>query len=98
MEIDELIKKCSAISLEEEEEDKVIFRSSMNEKGAKIVAGCLVGKSFTTRSTSREGERIALQQAWRPTGVVKVESLRNKIFMFKFSLEEDKQRVLSGGP
>lgn len=93
-----MIKKCSAISLEEDEEDKVIFGSSMKEKGAKIVAGCLMGKIFTTRSISHEGVRIALQQVWRPTGVVKVESLRNKIFMFKFSLGEDKRRVLSGGP
>lgn len=70
----------------------------MKEKGAKIVAGCLVGKIFTTRSISHEGVRIALQQAWHPTGVVKVESLKNKIFMFKFSLEKDKRRVLSEGP
>lgn len=62
------------------------------------MAGCLVGKILTTRSTSYEGVRAALQQAWRPAGVVKVESLQNKIFMFKFSLEEDKRRVLAGGP
>ena len=98
METDDLIKKCSAITLEEEDDDKVIFGGKMKEKGAKIAADCLVGKILTTRSTSYEGVRAALQQAWRPAGVVKIESLRNKIFMFKFSLEEDKRRVLTGGP
>lgn len=98
METEELIKKCSAITLEEEEEDRVIFGGSMKEKGAHIAAGCLVGKILTTRGVSHEGIRTALQQAWRPVGVVKVESLRNKIFMFKFSLAEDKRRVLKGGP
>ncbi|KAK9195052.1 hypothetical protein WN943_003169 [Citrus x changshan-huyou] len=98
METEELIKKCSAITLEEEEEDRVIFGGSMKEKGAQIAAGCLVGKILTTRGVSHEGIRTALQQAWRPVGVVKVESLRNKIFMFKFSSAEDKRRVLKGGP
>ena len=75
METDELIKKCSAITLEDEEEDKIIFGGNMKEKGAKIVAGCLLGKILTTRSISHEGIRTTLQQAWRPVGVVKVESL-----------------------
>ena len=61
------------------------------------MAGCLMGKILTTRSISHEGIQTALLQAWRPVGVVKVESLRNKIFMFKFSLEEDKRRVLARG-
>lgn len=61
METDELIRKCSAITLEEEEEDKVIFGGSMKEKGAKIAAGCLEGKILTTRGVSHEGVRTALQ-------------------------------------
>lgn len=32
METDELIKKCSAITLEDEEEDKIIFGGNMKEK------------------------------------------------------------------
>lgn len=44
------------------------------------------------------GVKGALQQAWRPVGSVKVENLRQKIFVFKFSIEEDKRKVLTGGP
>ncbi|XP_024045326.1 uncharacterized protein LOC127901390 [Citrus sinensis] len=98
METEELIRKCSAITLEEEEEDKVIFGGSMKAKGEKIAAGCLVGKILSTRGISYEGVKAALQQAWRPVGMIKVESLRHKIFMFKFYSEEDKRRVLMGGP
>lgn len=74
-ETEELIKKCSAITLEEEEEDRVIFGGSMKEKCAQIAVDCLVGKILTTRGVSHEEIRVALQQAWRPVGVVKVESL-----------------------
>ena len=98
METEELIRKCSAITLEEEEEDKVIFGGSMKAKGEKITAGCLVGKILSMRGISHEGVKSALQQAWRPVGTINVESLRHKIFMFKFYSEEDKRRVLMGGP
>ncbi|KAL9451795.1 hypothetical protein AB3S75_013380 [Citrus x aurantiifolia] len=98
METKEPIQKCSAITLEEEEEDKVMYGGNMKANGIKIASGCLVGKILTTRGISHEGVKAALQQAWRPMGSVKVESLRKQIFMFKFSVEEDKKRVLAGGP
>ena len=98
METEELIRKCSAITLEEEEEDKVIFGGSIKAKGEKIAAGSLVGIIFSTRGISHEGVKATLQQAWRPVGMIKVKSLRHKIFEFKFYSEEDKRRVLTGGP
>lgn len=60
METEELIRKCSAITLEEEEEDKIIFGGSMKAKGEKIAAGCLVGKILSTRGISHEGVKAAL--------------------------------------
>lgn len=65
METEELIKKCSAISLEGEEEDKVSFVGKMKTKGAEIAAGCLVGKILTTRGVNIEGLRSAMHQVWR---------------------------------
>lgn len=41
---------------------------------------------------------IALLQVWRTTKEVKIECLRNNIFLFKFGLEADKQKVMVGGP
>lgn len=98
METEELIRKCSATTLEEkEEEDKVIFGGSMKEKGEKLAVGCLVGKILSTKGISHEGVKTTLQQAWCSVGMIKVESLRNKILMFKFFKEEDKRRVLTEG-
>ena len=95
MEAEELIKKCSAISLEGEEEDKVSFVGKMMTKGAEIIAGCLVGKILTTRGVNIEGLRSMIHQVWRTVRGVRVESLGENVFMFKFALEADKRRVLA---
>lgn len=63
MDTKELIRKCNSVTLEEEEEDKVIFRGSMKKKGDKIATSCLEGKKFTTRGISHEGIRTTIQQA-----------------------------------
>ena len=45
-----------------------------------------------------EGIKTTLAQAWKTIKEVKVESLGNNIFLFKFGLETDKQKVIVGGP
>lgn len=98
MDMEELIWKCKAITLDEEEADQIIFGGQMKEKGSRAIAGCLVGKILLARGVNREGLKVALHQAWRIVSEFKIESLRSNIFMFKFSLEADKKRVLNGGP
>lgn len=53
--------------------------------------------SFLERS---QGGRLraAMQQIWRTGWEVKIESLGDNVFMFKFGLNEDKRRILAGGP
>lgn len=54
MEIEELIKKCSAITLEEEDEDRVIFGGNMKEKRGSDRSRVLSWKnSHNERSQSR---------------------------------------------
>ncbi|KAH9647988.1 hypothetical protein KPL70_025411 [Citrus sinensis] len=63
-----------------------------------MMAGCLVGKVMLTKGVNKEGLKAALQQVWRTFKEVKIESVGNNIFMFKFAEEVDKKRVLKGGP
>lgn len=44
MEMEELIRKHRAITLEEGNESKVVIGNVMKEKGRKIVDGCLLGR------------------------------------------------------
>ncbi|KAH9658540.1 hypothetical protein KPL70_023537 [Citrus sinensis] len=98
MDTDELIRKCKAITIREEDKSRVTLEASMKAKKEKALANCLVGKVLLTRVVNKEGMKIALQQVWRTFKEVEIESLGNNIFMFKFAEEADKKRVLTGGP
>lgn len=98
MNTEELIRKCQVITLKEEEEDTVAVMGKMKAKGVKITANCLVGKILLTRGVNLEGLRSAIRQAWRSIKEVKIESMGSNVFLFKFDTEEDKKRVLMGGP
>lgn len=49
MDPEELIKRCRAIKLSEDEEGRVAFRSKMKARGENIIVGCLIGKVLHTR-------------------------------------------------
>lgn len=98
MDTEELIRKCGAITLQEEENDRIDFFGSMEEKGLKIAANCLVGKIMLNKGVSIEGLRVVMQQVWRSIKEFKVESAGNNVFIFKFNSEEEKKRVFIGRP
>ncbi|KAL9416831.1 hypothetical protein AB3S75_039925 [Citrus x aurantiifolia] len=95
MDTEELVRKCSAITLQEEEKDKITMLGSMKEKGLKLAANCLVGKFVLNKGINTEGLRAALQQVWRIIKEFKVESVVNNIFIFKFNSEEEKKKECS---
>lgn len=70
----------------------------MKARGEKIVAGCLIGKVINTRGVSIEGLKAMIQRIWKTSRDVKIESLGDNVFMFKFGSEMDKRSVLVGGP
>ncbi|XP_024036844.1 uncharacterized protein LOC112096879 [Citrus clementina] len=98
MDTEELIRKCKAITIREEDKSKMSLGVNMKEQRGQVLAGCLMGKVLLSRGVNREGLKVALQQVWRTFKEVKIDSLGNNIFMFKFAKEADKKRVLSGGP
>lgn len=80
MDDDELIRRCEAITLKSEEENMINFAGRMKTKGEKLTAHCLVGKILHAQSVPREGLSAAMQQAWRSTKELKMESVGDNIF------------------
>lgn len=74
------------------------FKSKMKAKGEKIVEGCLIGKVLNRRGVSFEGLKFAMQKVWQTSREVKIESLGDNVFMFKFGTESDKRSIMMGGP
>ena len=50
-----------------------------------------------TRGVNSEGLKMAMQRVWKTSREVKIESLRDSVFMFKFGLEADKRSIMAGG-
>lgn len=98
MDAEELICKCEAIIIRSEEDNMISFEGRIKVKGEKLVAHYLVGKLLQPRSVPREGLRAAMQQAWRTTKEIKLESLGDNMFICKFASESEKKRILYGGP
>lgn len=98
MDTAELIRKCQTVVLKEEEEDIVNFMGRMKIKREEMVANYLVGKVLLSQSINREGLKAAMQQVWKTVKEVKIKSMGDNIFLFKFASEKEKKRVLIGGP
>lgn len=98
METEELIKRCKVISLSDEEEGRVTFMSKMKAKRERIVAGCLIGNVLNTRGVNSEGLKMAMQRGWKTLREVKIETLKDNVFVFKFGSEADKRSIMAGGP
>ncbi|KAH9681142.1 reverse transcriptase domain-containing protein [Citrus sinensis] len=79
--MEELIKKCSSIALEEEEEDKIMYEGKIKEKWEMLAAHCLIGKILLNRGIHIEGLRNAMRQVWKTFREVKIERLGEKFFM-----------------
>ncbi|KAL9445503.1 hypothetical protein AB3S75_018492 [Citrus x aurantiifolia] len=98
MDTEELLRKCRASVSKEKEIDIVTFMGRMKIKGEEVAANCLVGKVLTSGSINKEGLKAAMQMAWRTVKEVKIESMGDNIFLFKFATKEEKKMVLMGGP
>lgn len=87
MDTEDLLRKGQAVVLKEEEAGIVAFMRQMRIKGEEVAANCLVGKVLLSRSINREGLKAAMQIAWRTVKEVKIESMGDNIFLFKFASE-----------
>lgn len=89
MDPEDLIKRCRAIRLSDEQEGRVFFKTSIKAKGEKIVTGYLIGKVLRTKKVSIERLKIAMHRVWKISREVKIEKLGDNVFMLKFGSEVD---------
>ena len=61
MDTKELIRKCKAITIREEDRSKMSLEVNMKEKRGQVLAGCLMGKVLLSRGVNK-GLKITLQQ------------------------------------
>jgi hypothetical protein len=64
-----------------------------------MVAGkCLVGKVWADKLVNKEAFQSVMSNVWRTAGGVKFKDLKDNIWLFEFTDQVDKKRVMEGRP
>lgn len=90
MDTEDLIQKCKAISIKKGIECKLSFKKRNVRKKRKHNGKLFSWKNFTGKEYTHERNWDCIAQAWRRAKEVKIESMGNNIFLFKFGSEVDK--------
>ncbi|KAK1567082.1 hypothetical protein Q3G72_007829 [Acer saccharum] len=70
----------------------------MKVAGLRRMATSLVGKVLSSRMVSIDGFRAVMRKIWQTKENVEIEPVVGNIFAFHFRNNEDKQKIISGGP
>ncbi|XP_050229503.1 uncharacterized protein LOC126678651 [Mercurialis annua] len=95
----DILSLCESLSLSDDE-DIVVCNLGDEARlvGEQKVALSLVGKILTTKRVNREGIINTVNFLWRTKKPLVVEVIGINIFVVHFESQEDKRRVLAGGP
>lgn len=94
---DLVVKRCKDLSLSEKFVTKIRIEPSMKSKGMeKKMKNCLSRKIFSTRPINKDGFISNMNNIWTTKGDITTESLGDNRFIFYFTHEEDKPRILVG--
>jgi hypothetical protein len=95
---DELEALCGKISLTEGEQTGIQVEE-LEVSDARVVAGkCLVGKVWGDKNVNKEAFISVMSTIWRTTGGVKFRDLKDNMWLFEFTDQVDKMRVMDGRP
>ena len=96
--VDELEDLCGKISLTEEERIRIKV-DEFEVSDARIVVGkCLVGKVWADKIVNKEAFKSVLSTIWRTAWGVKFKDFKDNVWLFEFSDQIDKRRVMDGMP
>jgi hypothetical protein len=95
---DEIVSLCSKVSLTEGEQEGIQVLEGEIAEGREIGERCLVGKLWSGKRVNREAFQTQLSRIWRLVGTVVFKDLQDNLWLFEFTEEEDKYRILAGRP
>ena len=81
--------KCSSISLKLKANEKVV---------EELFNTGLVGKLLADRNINKNVVKAIILKVWRTSKGMQIVDLRENVFLFKFSCEGDRKRILELGP
>jgi hypothetical protein len=95
---EELAKLYGKISLTETEKIGIQVDEGDVAEAREVVGKCLVGKLWTEKKVNRKAFKNVMTSVWRLEGRIKYKDLRDNIWLFEFTDEAEKRRILEGRP
>lgn len=89
---------CASLSLDEEEEGKLVITTKDVEELGETNKHVLVGRLATTKPVKFHIMRDMLASIWRPGKGVMISEIEPNLFLFKFYHEVDVKCVIEDGP
>ncbi|OMP01222.1 hypothetical protein COLO4_12052 [Corchorus olitorius] len=99
MAAEQLSSFCSQLSINEGEQSKVVLTKEWleeDDEGAPVFF--FIGKLFSKRRANLEGMRTALFNAWSLDSGLGIKEVADKVYLFNFEEEPDRDRVLVNQP
>ncbi|GMY33810.1 Zinc finger, CCHC-type [Fagus crenata] len=95
---EEIEQRWQRLSVTAEEEDAIQGKES--EKTLVVQKGkkSLIGKLAGSKTANREALCRVMNMLWKPRKSLKVQEIDENLFIFEFTEEQDKARVLGGCP
>lgn len=93
--IDEL---CGQLTLSEGEQEGIHIEEGEISMMRAKVARSLVGRLGTEKRINREAFRSMMLRLWKPRGSVVFKEVQDRLWLFEFSNNFDKEKVLQGRP
>lgn len=89
---------CGRFSLMDSEKEGISITDGEIAVMCEKVTRSLVGRLGTEKRINREAFKSLLLRLWRPVGTVAFQEVQQNLWIFEFSDEEDKRRVMAGRP
>ena len=86
------------LSLTEDEKSKVVIEKDWIEETTDARRNCLLGKLLTKRVLNLEVMRSVVYKVWKLVGGLEIKEVDDKVHVFQFQDETEKDRVLVRQP
>ncbi|TXG63514.1 hypothetical protein EZV62_010508 [Acer yangbiense] len=97
MDPNEIAHLCESLSIQRKEEKLWGVKDQLKVEAGKKLELCLVGKLLSTKYVNRDAFRAVMPKIWRAQGL-EIEVVQDNTVLFYFHNQEDRCRVLAGGP
>ncbi|TXG47751.1 hypothetical protein EZV62_027045 [Acer yangbiense] len=98
MESSDIACLCASLSLTEKDGPVQILEENLKIEAVHRMSLYLMGKLLSNKVVNKEAFIRVISRIWQVSRGVEVESVSGNIFSFHFHCEEDRQRVIAGGP